>query len=78
MIEKVPSWIERLLLLRLSEITEEIKALNARVNGLEKTIESLRDQLFIKLDAVEKAMNARFEAVNARMDSSEKRISVIE
>ena len=60
MVEKVPSWIERLLLPRLSEMAGEIKALNAR-------FESLRNEML-----------PRFEAVDARLDSIEKRIPVIE
>ena len=78
MAEKIPSWIERLLLPRLSEISGEIKALNAKVESLEKVIGSLRNEMFTKFDSLEKTMNARFEAVNTRIDSLEKRIPVIE
>ena len=67
MVEKVPSWIERLLLPRLSEMAGEIKALNAR-------FESLRNEMLPRFETV----NARFEAVDARLDSIEKRIPVIE
>lgn len=38
MVEKVPGWIERILLTKLSEITGEIKAINARIDFLEKRI----------------------------------------
>lgn len=79
-VEEVPSWIERLLLPRLSEISGEIKALNARINGLEKVIESLRNEMLSKFDAVnfridslEKTISSRFEAVNTRIDSLEKK-----
>ncbi|MEM2178681.1 MAG: hypothetical protein QW272_07700 [Candidatus Methanomethylicaceae archaeon] len=41
MVEKIPSWIERMLLLKLSEITGEIKAINARIYSLENRIDYL-------------------------------------
>ncbi|KPV63679.1 MAG: hypothetical protein AOA66_0701 [Candidatus Bathyarchaeota archaeon BA2] len=72
--EKIPSWIERLLLPRLSEISGDVKALNGRIdglagriNGLEKGIESLRNEML-----------SRFDAVHTRLDSIEKRIPMIE
>lgn len=80
--EKIPSWIERLLLPRLSEITGEIKALSAKIESMEKTlnerITSLRSEMIAKFDSIEKTMNYRFEAVNTRIDSLEKRIPVME
>ncbi|MEM3419081.1 MAG: hypothetical protein QW806_02540 [Nitrososphaerota archaeon] len=41
MVEKVPGWIERILLTKLSEITGEIKAINARIDSLEKRIQMM-------------------------------------
>ena len=37
--EKIPAWIERLLLPKLNEITGEIKALEARIPVMEKMAE---------------------------------------
>ena len=89
LVEKIPSWIERLLLPRLSEISGEIKALsikveslekimNERTGSLEKRIESLEKTMDTRMSLLEDAMKARFEAVNTRMDALEKRIPVIE
>jgi hypothetical protein len=42
--EKIPTWIERLLLPKLNEITGEIKALHTRIDSVEKEITSLRSE----------------------------------
>jgi hypothetical protein len=60
LVEKIPSWIERLLLPKLSEIFGEIKALSARIDSLERTtnerITSLRNEMIVKFDSIEKRM----------------------
>ncbi|MEM2208972.1 MAG: hypothetical protein QXF09_03225 [Nitrososphaerota archaeon] len=66
MAEKIPSWIERILLPKLSEITGEIKAINARIDSLEKTF----NERFISL---RNEMISRFESINIRIDSLEKK-----
>jgi len=82
MAEKVPSWIERLLLPRLSEISGEIKALNMKVEALEKTvntrIDALEKTFDERLTSLRNEMVSRFEAVNIRIDALEKRIPIIE
>jgi DNA repair exonuclease SbcCD ATPase subunit len=82
LVERIPSWIERLLLPKLSEMSGEIKALNARINSLEKNIGGLRGEMLIKFESLEKTVNAkfeavdrRFEAVNTRMDTLEKTVN---
>jgi predicted nucleic acid-binding Zn-ribbon protein len=72
--EKIPSWIEMLLLPKLSEIGGEIKALNARIDSLEKTIESLRNEM----GSLRNEMLASFDAVNTRIDGLERSISTSE
>ena len=56
MVEKIPSWIEKLLLPKLSEITGEIKAINARIDSLEKTIPMMEKlkELEIRITKLEK------------------------
>ncbi len=39
MTEKVPGWLERVLLPRLSEMTGEIKAVHARIDGLDRKVD---------------------------------------
>jgi hypothetical protein len=38
-VERVPGWLERILLPRLSEITGEMKAINAGIEGLDGKLE---------------------------------------
>lgn len=62
-VEKIPGWFEHLLLLKLSKISGEVKALDTKIEGI--------DYRFSGIDH-------RFEAVHARLDSIGKRIPVIE
>ena len=78
MAEKVPSWLGRLLLPKLSEISGDIKALNARIDSLEKTMNTRFETVNARIGYLQESMNARFEAVNTRIDSLEKRMPVIE
>jgi flagellar capping protein FliD len=54
MVEKIPSWIEKLLLPKLSEITGEIKAINARIDSLENRIDSLEKTMNTRIDSSRK------------------------
>ncbi|MGQ9469318.1 MAG: hypothetical protein ACUVTD_05775 [Nitrososphaerales archaeon] len=56
MVEKIPSWIERILLPSLNEIRGELKAVNSRI-----------DSLNFKVDSLEKIVNAKFEAIEERL-----------
>ena len=89
MVEKIPSWIEKLLLPKLSEITGEIKAINARIDSLEKTFNerfvSLRNEMLTRFEAVDKRIESlRNEMVSLRnemftkFDSLEKTIPMME
>jgi len=58
--EKIPGWIERLLMLKLNEITGELKALHTRIDavhtridGVEKEVASLRSAMMTKFEAVD-------------------------
>jgi flagellar capping protein FliD len=62
MVKKIPSWIEKLLLPKLSEITGEIKAINARIDSLEKTMNT-------RIDSLEKTFNERFISLRNEMNS---------
>jgi len=43
--EKIPGWVERLLLPKLSEITGNIKAVNGRIDALDSTMTTRFDSL---------------------------------
>ncbi|MDI6810864.1 MAG: hypothetical protein QMD80_04200 [archaeon] len=83
--EKIPGWIERLLMPKLNEISGEIKALHTRIDGVEKEIGGLRREMMTKFESLRNEMMAkfesvdsRFEAVNSRFDSLEARLPVME
>jgi uncharacterized coiled-coil DUF342 family protein len=72
--EKIPSWMERLLLPKLKEITGEIKAIHTRIDAVGKEIVSLRNEMISRFETVD----AKFEKVDARFDSFEAKIPATE
>ena len=64
--EKIPGWIERLLMPKLNEITGEIKALHTRIDGVEKEVASLRSETMTKFEAVE--VDGRLTGLDAKVD----------
>jgi chromosome segregation ATPase len=94
--EKIPGWIERLLLPKLSEISGDVKTINGRIDALESNmntridsleaqIGSLRNETKTEIESLKNEINSkfqgldyRFEAINTRLDSLDKRIPVIE
>ena len=54
---KIPSWSQSFLLPELESIKGELKAIDTLIEELDKRVESLRNE-----------MTARFEAVNSRID----------
>jgi hypothetical protein len=69
--EKIPGWIERLLLPKLSEISGDVK-------GLDIKIESLRNETKTEITSVRNEIASLRIEMNVRLDSIEKRIPVIE
>jgi hypothetical protein len=83
------SWIERLLMPKLNEISGEIKALNTKIDSIRsetKTeIGALRKEMLskfeatgIKITSLRNEAKTEFTGLNYRFDSLEKRIPVIE
>jgi len=77
-VEKVPSWIERLLLPKLSDITGEMKAINARIYALDKSIGSLRNEMMARFEAVHKEIGSLRNETSTRFESLEKRLPMME
>jgi hypothetical protein len=91
--EKIPSWIERLLMPKLSEIGGDIKAINTRIDALESNMGTRIDSLEDRIDSLETNLNIKIDSLRnetkmeisslrtemtVRLDSLEKRIPVIE
>jgi predicted nucleotidyltransferase len=67
--EKVPGWVERLLIPTLESKVRSI--VKEEVGHLEKVMDA-------RFEAVNSKMDARFEAVNTRIDSLEKRFPAVQ
>lgn len=90
--EKIPTWIEKLLLPKLKEITGETKALHTRIDSMGNEITRLRNEampkleaadnkvaiLDTKVDSLKSEVIPRFDALNTRFDSLEARLPVRE
>lgn len=74
--EKVPGWVERLLIPTLESRVREI--VKEEVGHLEKVMEARFEAVNASIDSLEKRMDSRFEAVNSGIDSLEKRLPVVQ
>ncbi len=88
-LEKAPSWVERMLIPSLNEMKGELKAIHTRIDSLESNmntrIGSLDERMNTRITSLETKMDIkfegldyRFETINTKLDSLEKRIPVIE
>ena len=71
MAEKIPSWIERLLLPRLSSMEGELKAIHSEIRRLETMIDSLDERLNTR-------MNSLSEKVDVVRDIERLKVEVAE
>jgi restriction endonuclease S subunit len=78
--EKIPSWIERLVIPSLNEIKGELKAINTRIDSVEAQISSLRNETKAEItslrhetkaeiEGLRKEMLSRFETTDNKIDS---------
>ncbi len=72
--EKIPSWIERLLLPKLSEITGEIKAVNTRIDALESNMNTRINGLDGKIDSLRNETKSEIGSLRNEMKSLETQI----
>jgi len=75
---KIPAWIQRILLPELESIRGELKTVNARIDALKISMEEMDRRLTSQIQSLRNEMIAKFEAVNSRIDSLEKRLDVAE
>ncbi len=81
-VEKIPSWIEHLLLPKLSTIEGELKAINIRIDSVEDQVGSLRNEMLSKfeatdnkIDSLRNEMLSKFEGVDIKITSLDERIT---
>jgi hypothetical protein len=75
MAEKVPGWLERILLPQISELKGEVKAINARLDGEFKAVHSEIRRLDEKIDSLDKRMDVvqRLAVVEGKVQELESR-----
>ena len=82
MAEKIPGWLERVLLPRLSELKGDVKVVNAKIEWvgekLEAKIDGLDQKLAARIDALEGRMEGEFKAVHAEITRLDGRIDALE
>ena len=83
MAEKVPGWLEKILLPQMSELRGELKSVNGRIDGLQGKIEGRFEALGGKIGGLEDKMEGQFAAVHSeirrldgKMEALDKRIDV--
>lgn len=76
--EKIPTWIGRLLLPKLNEITGEIKAIHTRIDPVEKEIVSLRNEMLTKFEALDAKVESLRNEMVSRFDSLETKMPMME
>jgi glutaredoxin 2 len=86
-LKKVPGWVERLLLPRLNTIDGDLKAMNTRMDGFEKSKESFRNEMKaefrtadVKIEAVHSEVSQLHESldIDRRMTIMEAKMKEIE
>jgi predicted nuclease with TOPRIM domain len=63
--EKAPGFVERLLLPKLSEITGELKAINARIDSTNTRIDATNS----KIEEMDKRLTGKIEDMDRRLTS---------
>jgi septal ring factor EnvC (AmiA/AmiB activator) len=85
--EKIPTWISRFLLPEIrnivkEEISNQLKPIDAKISALDSKIEERTKALDMKIEertkALEKEIISLRNEMNARFDSIEKRLPLIE
>ena len=84
MAEKVPGWLQRVLLPQISELKGEIRALDARLEGFEvkvdgefRAVHSEISRLDQKIDSADEKLTTRIDELDKRWDVAQ-RLAVIE
>lgn len=73
MAEKVPGWLERILLPQISEVKGEIKAIHSEIRRVDEKIEAVDEKLSMKIDD----LNTRLD-VSQRLATIEEKVRGLE
>jgi chromosome segregation ATPase len=72
--EKIPGWIERLLLPKLSSIEEELKAINSRIDSVEERMISMRNETKTDIESLRNETKTSIESLRKEIESNRKEI----
>ena len=82
MAEKIPGWLERILLPQISELKGEIKAMNAKMDAEFKVVHSeltsLEQKLSQKIENLDQKLSQRIDGTNRRLDESDKKLDMVQ
>jgi tetrahydromethanopterin S-methyltransferase subunit G len=67
MAEKIPSWLERVLLPQISELKGEVKVLHTRIDGLGEKIDGAERRLESKIGEADKRLGDKIDEVDKRL-----------
>lgn len=70
MAEKIPGWLERLLLPRLSALEGELKAFRGEAQGEFEAVHSEIRRLDEKIDSTRSELTMRLDGLEKRVDSA--------
>lgn len=74
--EKVPGWVERLLIPALESRVRQI--VKEEVGHLEKVMDARFHAVGDRFDSLERRFDARFETLDTKIDSLEKRFPIMQ
>ena len=77
MAEKVPGWLERVLLPQISEVKGELKAMNTRIVGLEGKMEGEFKAVHSEITRVEEKLGTKIDELDKRLEVTQ-RLAVVE
>jgi hypothetical protein len=81
MAEKVPGWLERILLPQMTELKGEMRVVSARIEGMDQKltarIDGLDQKLSTKFDEVDERLSFRIDELDKRLDVTQ-RLAVVE
>jgi hypothetical protein len=68
MAEKIPAWLERVLLPQISELKGEVKVLSTRIDAMDERLSS-------RIDSLDEKLSSRMDGLDTKMDLVDKKLS---
>ena len=82
MAEKVPGWLERVLLPQIRELKGDLKALDAKMDAefrvVHSELGSLDQKLSQRIESLDQKLSQRIDGTNRRLDDSDKKLDMVQ